>query len=78
MLDGEYLALNRDKGQALADRVVGEPTAEAVATVAAWPMHPVVLDLDASGGRIALTADFRPGRVRLFVSAGRVLRATYG
>ncbi len=78
MLDGEYLALDRDEGQALVEGVVGRPRAEAVATVTAWPMRAVVLDLDASGGRVAVTADYRPGRVRLFVSADRVVRATYG
>lgn len=78
MLDGEYLALDPEKGQALVDRLVGEPRAEAEATVAKWPMQAEVLDLDASGGRVAVTADYRRGRVRLFVSAGRVVRATYG
>lgn len=76
--DGEYLPLERDKGQALADTLVGKSRAEAEQAVSGWRLLVEVADLDATGGRVAMTADYRPGRVRVMVSGGRVVRATYG
>lgn len=78
MREGEYLALDRDKGQSLADSLVGKSRSEAEAAATGWRLNAVVFDLDATGGRVAVTADHRPGRMRLFVSKGRVVRATYG
>ena len=78
MREGEYLALDRDKGQSLADSLVGKSRHEAEAAATRWRLHAVVSDLDATDGRVAVTADYRPGRMRRFVSEGRVVRATYG
>lgn len=78
MREGEYLALDPDKGQTLADSLVGKSRSEAEAAATGWRLNSVVLDLDATGGPVAVTADFRPGRLRLFVSDGRVVKATYG
>lgn len=78
MLDGEYLALEPEKGQFLADSLVGRTQQEAEHATEGWRLLAVVIDLDASGGRVASTADHRPGRVRVFVSGGRVVKATYG
>lgn len=78
MRDGEYQALERDKGQALADSLVGRSRAEAEQAATGWRLRLEVADLDASGGKVAMTADYRPGRVRVIVSGGSVIRATYG
>lgn len=78
MRDGEYLRLEDDKGQALADQLVGKSRAEAEAAVRGWRLMAVVIDLDMSGGRVVLTRDHVPGRIRIFLHDGRVTQATYG
>ncbi len=78
MREGQYLALDRGKGQTRADSLVGTSRSEAEAAATGWRLHAVVLDIDATDGRVAVTTDFRPGRLRLFVSDGQVVKATYG
>lgn len=78
MLEGETRAVDRDVGQSIADSLLGLEPEIAVEIVKGRQLLPQLIDLDASGGRVALTADYRPDRIRIFAADGEVVRAAHG